>query len=82
VAGEDGKVFDCSGLRRVHVRIRATTLSSASLTKRGAMLVATSTVVRHGELAVRTPAGQLLAYAEVTTSGRSTLFTAKGCTRE
>jgi hypothetical protein len=82
VAGEDGRVFDCSGLRRVLVRIRATTLASASLSRRGAMLVASNAVVRHGELAVRTDAGRLLAYAEVSDTGRSRLFTARGCTRE
>jgi hypothetical protein len=82
VAGEDGKVFDCSGLRSILVRIRATTLSAASLTRRGAMLVATNAVVRRGELAVRTRTGQLLAYAEVNDSGRSRLFTAKGCSPE
>jgi hypothetical protein len=46
------------------------------------MLVATNAVVRRGELAVRTRTGQLLAYAEVNDSGRSRLFTAKGCSPE
>jgi hypothetical protein len=80
--GADGKVFDCIGPRRVVVRVRAVTTSAATLSKRGEMLVATSATVRRAELAVRTPSGKLLAYADVDESGKSRIFTASACGRE
>jgi hypothetical protein len=76
-----GVVYDCLGPRRVLVRIRATTLSAASLSPRGAMLAATNAVASRAQVAVRTTSGKLLAYAEVDASGRSRLLTAKGCGR-
>lgn len=81
-APERGVVFDCDAPRRVLVRFRATARSGALFSARGSMLLATNAVVQQATMAVRTPAGKLLAYAEVSDSGRSKLFTAKGCTQE
>lgn len=80
--GVRGKAFDCPSPRRVLVRVRATTLAPASFNRRGHVFLATNAVARRGELAVRTPAGKLLAYAAVDGSGTSRLFTAKGCGQE
>ena len=76
-----GVMFDCESPRRVLVRLRASARSTGSFSERGSMLSATNAVVQRATLVVRTPAGKLLAYAEVSDSGRSTLLTAKGCKR-
>ena len=49
---------------------------------RARLFLATNAPAREAKLAVRTLAGKLLAYADVSDSGKARLFTAKGCTRE
>jgi hypothetical protein len=80
-AGVQGEAFDCGVPRRIFVRVRATTLSAASLSARGKMLVATNAVIRRAELAVRAPSGKPLVYATVAETGKAkaTLFTARNC---
>jgi hypothetical protein len=82
-AGVQTRTYDCDVARRVLVRIRATTLVSAPLRERGRIFLATSAPIQRAELAVRTPAGKLLAYAAVDRSGRSHQYaTQRGCVLE
>lgn len=82
-AGVQTRTYDCDVARRVLVRIRATTLVPAPLRERGRIFLATSAPVQRAELAVRTPAGKLLAYAAVDRSGRSQQYaTQRGCVLE
>ncbi len=74
--------FDCEAPKSVLVRIRATVQGTSALRERARLFVATNAPAREAKLAVRTPAGKLLAYANVSDSGKAHLFTAKGCTRE
>ncbi len=76
------RAVECDAPMRVLVRIRATALGSAALRGRGGVFVAAASTLRHAELAVRTPNGRRLAYAAVDESGRTRLFTSKGCARE
>lgn len=76
-AGVQTRTYDCDVARRVLVRIRATTLDPAPLRERGRIFLATSAPVQRAELAVRTPAGNLLAYAAVNRSGRSQQYAAQ-----
>ena len=55
---------------------------SSALHDRARLFPATNAPAREAKLAVRTLAGKLLAYADVSDSGKARLFTAKGCTRE
>jgi len=73
------ETFDCDAPRRVLVRFRATVRASGSLRGRARIFLATSAPVRDAMLAVRTPAGKLLSYADVTESGKARLFTARTC---
>jgi hypothetical protein len=81
-AGTQIRTFECDLGRRVLVRLRATTLVSAPLRERGRIFLATSTPIRRAELAVRTPAGKLLAYAAVDRSGRSQQYASLRCVLE
>lgn len=72
-----GAEYECEVPRRVLVRVRAVVPSSASL--RGREFRSTHAPVREAKLAVRTPAGKPLAYAEVSESGKARLLTAKVC---
>ncbi len=74
--------IDCIVSRRVLVRIRATVDGVDALRERARIFVATNAPAREAKLAVRTPAGRPLSYAEVAQNGTARLFTAKGCTRE
>lgn len=74
--------LDCDAPRRVLVRFRATVRANAVLDERARIFLATSEPVRNAKLAVRTPGGKLLAYAEVVESGKARLFTAKACAPE
>lgn len=74
--------FDCPAPRTVLVRIRATVQGGTALRDRARLFRATTTPASRAELAVRTPKGRLLVYAEVGASGRTRLRTAKGCARE
>ena len=74
--------IDCIVSRRVLVRVRATVDGTTALRERARIFVATNAPAREAELAVRTPAGKLLSYAQVKRTGAARLFTAKGCMRE
>jgi len=76
------QAFDCYVPRRVVVRFRATVRSSIALRERAQLFLATNAPAREAKLAVRTPAGKLLVYADVSESGKARLFTAKGCKQE
>jgi hypothetical protein len=73
-----GDKLDCPAPRSVLVRVRAIAASKTQLRSRGAFL-ATNTPLKSARLAVRTPKGKRLVYAEVSDSGMSRLFTSKGC---
>jgi len=76
----DWAKVDCVVSRRVVVRVRATVDGSSALRERARIFVATNAPVREAKLAVRTPAGKLLMYADTNQTGQARLFTAKGCT--
>lgn len=80
--GAFNEVFECGVPKRVFVRFRATVPSSAALRERAQLFLATSAPTREAKLAVRTPAGKLLVYADVSESGKARMFTAAGCTQE
>jgi hypothetical protein len=80
--GAFNEVFDCGVPKRVFVRFRATVRSSVALRERARLFLATNAPAREAKLAVRTPTGKLLVYADVSESGKARLFTAKGCTQE
>jgi hypothetical protein len=73
-----GDRYDCAAPRQVIVRVRAVLRGTGSL-HRGQDLLTTHAPVREAQLAVRTPAGKPLSYAQVRESGQARLFTAKGC---
>jgi hypothetical protein len=75
-----GDELKCDVPRRVVLRIRAVLESRASL--HGREFESVHVPVREAKLAVRTLAGKPLTYATVSQSGKSTLFTAKGCVPE
>jgi hypothetical protein len=82
-ADRAGAFVDCFASRRMLIRFRATVQgTSGALRDRARIFLATSAPVREAKLAVRTPAGKPIAYADVSESGKARLFTAKGCTRE
>ena len=72
---------DCATPRRVLVRIRATLRGSATLKSYRGFLRTTSPA-RTAEIAVSTPSGKPLAYAQVFESGNARLFAAKGCVED
>ena len=74
--------IDCIVSRRVLVRVRATVDGTTALRERARIFVATNAPAREAELAVTTPAGKLLSYAQVKRTGAARLFTAKGCMQE
>ncbi|HEY6075959.1 MAG TPA: hypothetical protein VIV36_03905 [Gaiella sp.] len=74
--------LDCAAPRRLLVRFRASVEGSSALRERARLFLATNARVSEAKLAVRTLTGKLLAYADVSDSGKARLFTAKGCTRE
>jgi hypothetical protein len=78
--GSAGATVDCDAPNRVYVRLRASVRGSTALRKRARLFLATNAPVSEAKLAVRTPSGRLLAYADLADSGRARLFTAKGCT--
>jgi hypothetical protein len=71
--------LDCAAPRHLLLRLRATVDGSSALRERARVFLATNASTREATLVVRTPAGRLLAYADVSDSGRARLFTAKGC---
>jgi hypothetical protein len=74
--------FDCAAPRELLVRFRATVRGTEALRERARLFLATNAPAREAKLAVRTPAGKLLAYADVSESGRTRLFTATACSPE
>lgn len=80
-AGRLGEVLDCASPRRVAVRVRAV-LESPGTLKGHDIFLLTTEPVSEARLAVRTQAGKPLACASVQSSGKTTLFTAKGCVPE
>jgi hypothetical protein len=73
-----GTLFDCPTPRRFLIRMRAVLSASSPLRNRRGYL-GTTTTVSEGRIAISTPAGKRLAYAEVASSGRARLFTAPSC---
>jgi hypothetical protein len=71
--------IDCVVSRRVVLRVRATVTGSSALRERARTFVATNAPANEAKLAVRTPAGKPLMYAETAQNGQARLFTAKGC---
>ena len=80
-AGQLGTEVSCEVPRRVVVRVRAV-LSSSGRLRTGQDFHFTHSPVREATLAVRTLAGTPLALATVSQTGKTTLFTAKGCVPE
>jgi hypothetical protein len=74
-----GVYIDCGVPRRLLVRLRATVRGSTALRDRARIFLATNAPASEAKLAVRTPAGKAVAYADVAESGATRLFTAKGC---
>ena len=79
VAAPLGNEFECFAPKQIVVRIRAVLATPGAL-HRGPLYQTAHVVAREAKLVARTPAGKMLAYADVTESGRARLFTAKGCT--
>jgi hypothetical protein len=79
VAERLGNEFECFAPKQVVVRIRAVLATPGGL-HRGPLYQTSHVVVREAKLVARTPAGKVLAYGDVSDSGRARLFTAKGCT--
>lgn len=73
--------LDCATPRRVLIRIRATLRGSGTLTSYRSFL-RTTTPARTAEIAVTTPIGKPLAYAQVFESGGARLFAAKACVED
>jgi hypothetical protein len=81
VAGQLGDSFDCAVPRRVVVRVRAVLTSPTALQAHDAFLL-TTVAVSEARLAVRTQKGKPVVYMTTAASGRSTIFTRKGCIPE
>jgi len=77
----DWLAVDCAVSKRVLVHIRASVQGTDALRERARIFLATNAPATQAKMAVRTPAGRLLAYADVAQSGRTRLFTASGCQR-
>jgi hypothetical protein len=80
VASAFGEDILCITPKVVLVRVRATFRDPVDEepNKAGSFISAIGRIVT-GQLAVRTPAGRPIVYADVADAGRSRLFTAKGC---
>ena len=76
--------YECRTPSRVLVRIHAvfrtpTTLRSQIRYGRRTLTTSNEAVVKEARIAVRTPSGQALAYAEALESGKARLFVARTC---
>jgi hypothetical protein len=80
-ASQLGEIFDCESPRNVLVRVRARLESSRGLRSSHGFL-RTETPVVEAAFAVRTRSGKPLAYASVAASGKTQLFTGRGCFRD
>jgi hypothetical protein len=76
-----GEELDCVAPRRVLLRVRARLQSQGNLKQRQ-LFLATNVPLLDAKLTVRTLAGKPLVYAEVFQSGRTPLYTARGCVRD
>jgi len=72
---------DCATPRRILLRVRATVRDPGKVTTYRSYLRTTESV-RSAEIAVRTPSGRPVAFAQVLESGTARLFTAKGCVQD
>jgi hypothetical protein len=80
-ASQLGEIFDCEAPRAVLVRVRAR-LEGGSGLRSSKGYLRTATPITEAAFAVRTRSGKELAYAAVAASGRTQLFTARGCFRD
>ena len=80
-ADQLGDAYDCQVPRRVVVRVRAILQAPGTLRPHDAFLLTTAPVTE-ARIGVRTQSGRPLAYVSTTQSGRSTIFTGKGCLPE
>jgi hypothetical protein len=76
-APDVGASFTCEAPRRIVVRVRSELTASA--VPRGPEYSAVHVPTRSARIAVRTAKGRALVYGEAFASGKSRLFTAKGC---
>lgn len=79
--------YECTTPSRVIFRIRAvfrtaTTLRVQRLFGQRRLTTANAAIVREARLAVRTPSGKPLAYAEVFESGKARVFAARTCVHD
>jgi hypothetical protein len=77
-AGGLGDAYDCEAPRNVLVRVRARLEGSGGLRAHGGFL-RTSAPITEAAFAVRTRSGKPLAYASVAASGKTQLYTGRGC---
>jgi hypothetical protein len=75
----DWIALDCSVGKRVLVHIRASVDGSSALRERARIFLATNAPATQAKLAVRTPSGRPVSYADVSATGKARLFTAQGC---
>jgi len=78
----DWLAIDCPAPKRVLLRIRASVQGADALRDRARIFVATNAPASQAKMAVQTPAGKLLSYAHVEQSGKTRLFTARGCRQQ
>jgi len=81
LAGGLGDTYDCESPRNVLVRVRARLEGSGGLRTHDGFL-RTEAPITEAAFAVRTRSGRQLAYASVTASGKTQLFTGRGCFRD
>ncbi len=74
-----GVFVNCPAPRRLLIRFRATVEGSTALRDRARIFLATNAPAREAKMAVRTPAGKPVSYAQVAQSGQTKLFTGRGC---
>jgi hypothetical protein len=80
-AGQLGEIFDCESPRNVLIHVRARLESSGGLRSSHGFL-RTEAPIAEAALAVRTRSGKPLAYASVAASGKTQLYTGRGCFRD
>jgi hypothetical protein len=75
----DWVALDCPVGKRVLVHLRASVDGSGALRDRARIFLATNAPATQAKLAVRTPTGKPVSFADVSANGKARLFTAKGC---
>ncbi len=81
LAGQLGEAFDCEAPRNVLVRVRAR-LQGAGALRSSHGFLRTAAPIAEAAFAVRTRSGKALAYASVASSGKTQLYTGRGCFRD